>query len=46
MNYVNLGHAIMYVPVADGLEPRFIVGSSEAIVMTGCSVQSEVLFFI
>ena len=44
MNYVNLAHAISYV--ADGLVPRFIVRSSETIVMTGCSVHSEVLFFI
>ena len=46
MNHVNLAHAILYVAVADGLVPRFIVGSSESIVMTGCSVHSEVLFFI
>ena len=46
MNYVNLAHAISYVAVADGLVPRFIVRSSETIVMIGCSVHSEVLFFI
>ena len=44
-NYVNLAHAISYVAVANSLVSRFIFRSSATIVMTGCSVHSEVLHF-